>query len=127
MITWITVCDTCKDAAWRPESPETSGAVLAGLVEQAAQAAAHEVRVRRHSCLMGCARACNVTVQAEGKLSYTLAGFVPDAEAAAAIVEYAGKHAQCDTGQVPYREWPAGVKGHFAAKHVPLPGRDAAE
>lgn len=118
MTTWITVCDTCK----RPETlaigPEgTDGERLAALIEAAADDA---VAVRRFSCLMGCARACNVTVQAEDKTGYSLGDFEPTAEAAAAIVAYGRLHDASDTGQVPYREWPEGVKGHFVSRHPPL-------
>lgn len=120
MTTWITVCDTCKRDNWTEGTPETDGARLAGLIEAAARDT-QGVRVRRHSCLMGCAAACNVTVQAAGKLCYTLSRFEPEAEAADAIVGYAALHAQSDSGQVPYRSWPVGVKGHFVTRHLPLP------
>ena len=121
MTTWITVCDTCKREGWDPSSqPETDGEVLAGLIEAAA-AGAPDVRTRRVSCLMGCKNACNVAIQANGKLSYTLGAFDPALEDAEAIVAYASLHATSDTGQVPYREWPQAIKGHFVTRHPPLP------
>lgn len=120
MTTWITVCDTCKSPDWDAESGRTDGAALADLVEDAAQGAAG-VRVRRHSCLMGCKHACNVAVQAPGKLAYTLGRFAPAAEDAAGIVEYAVLHAQSETGQVPFRQWPPAIKGHFITRHPPVP------
>ncbi len=40
---------------------------------------------------------------------------------AQAIVDYARLHAASDSGQVPYRQWPEGVKGHFVTRHPPLP------
>lgn len=121
MTTWITVCDTCK----RPETlvlgaNGTDGERLAALVEQAATG---RVQVRRFSCLMGCVRACNITIQAEGKIGYTLAEFQPTEDAAEAIADYAEMHQNSATGQVPYRQWPEGVKGHFASRH-PLIGDD---
>lgn len=99
---------------------KTDGEALAELVEAAATNS-DDVRTRRVSCTMGCDRACNITVQAEGKINYSLGTFVATAEDAQAIVEYAGKHAASETGQVPYREWPQGVKGHFVSRHQPLP------
>ena len=115
MSTWITVCDTCK----RPETlvvgPDgTDGEKLAALVERAA---AGRVKVRRFSCLMGCAQACNVTIQAPGKIGYTLSAFAPTEDSAGAIADYAEQHQASSTGQVPYRDWPEGVKGHFASRH----------
>ena len=123
MTTWITMCDTCKRADWSAETAaETDGESLSNLIEAAvALRTDGGVRTRRHSCLMGCKEACNVTIQAQGKLSYTLGRFEPDETSAEAIVEYAGLHAESETGQVPYRQWPEGVKGHFVTRHPPLP------
>lgn len=121
MTTWITICDTCKCEGWDTRGmAQTDGEALATLVEGAA-AAVDDVRTRRVSCTMGCDRACNITVQAAGKINYSLGTFQPNAEDAQAIVDYAAKHAASDTGQVPYREWPQGVKGHFVSRHQPLP------
>ncbi len=122
MTTWITICDTCKREGWAATgASRTDGEILAALVETAAAAAGGPVRTRRTSCLMGCTGGCNVAVQAAGKLSYTLGRFEAVPEAAAAIVDYAAKHAASPSGQVPYRDWPDGVKGHFVTRHPPLP------
>ena len=120
MTTWITICDTCKRGDWVADGRATDGETLARLVEDAAKPDPR-VRTRRVSCLMGCAHGCNVAIQSEGKLAYTLGRFEATEEAADAIAAYASLHAQSDTGQVPYREWPAGVKGHFVTRHPPLP------
>lgn len=120
MTTWITICDTCKREGWESSGMEqTDGERLAKLVE--AQAAGRAVRTRRQSCLMGCTHGCNVAIQGPDKLAYTLGNFAPDTGAAEAIVGYAELHAQSDSGQVPYRQWPPGVKGHFVTRHPPLP------
>ena len=123
MTTWITICDTCKREDWAERGqPQTDGETLAALVEGVA--AGTEVRTRRTSCLMGCTHGCNVAVQAQGKLSYTLGRFTPDSASAEAIVDYARLHAESSTGQVPFRQWPQGVKGHFVTRHPPLPDAD---
>jgi len=125
MTTWITICDTCKRKdRTAAVVGRTDGEVLAELVEAAAQNMDPDgtsVRTRRVSCTMGCDRACNITVQAADKINYSLGTFEPTADDAEAIVEYATKHAASETGQVPYREWPQGVKGHFVSRHQPLP------
>lgn len=118
--TVVTVCDTCKRDGWQAGNGVTDGERLADLVEAAA--ADHPtVTVRRHSCLMGCAGACNVAIQGAGKIAYTLGRFDPTPEAAEGIVTYAALHADSDTGQVPFRTWPAAIKGHFVTRHPPLP------
>lgn len=123
MTSWITVCDTCKREGWdASKDTATDGETLATLVEAAALGApGADLRTRRVSCLMGCTQACNVVIQGQGKLAYTLGRFEATPDAAEAIVDYATKHAATGTGQVPYREWPAGVKGHFVTRHPPLP------
>ncbi len=124
MTTWITICDTCKRDGWAlTGAAQTDGETLATLIEAAA-ADATALRTRRVSCLMGCQTGCNVAIQSKGKLCYTLGNFTPDAEAAQGIVDYAVLHADSDTGQVPYRQWPQAVKGHFVTRHPPLPADD---
>lgn len=124
MTTWITICDTCKRDGWdRTGMERTDGEALAALVEAAAQGV-EGLRTRRVSCLMGCKHGCNVAVQGAGKLNYTLGDFTPDAQAAEAIVDWAARHARSDSGQVPYRDWPQGVKGHFVTRHPPLPAAE---
>lgn len=120
--TWITVCETCKRDGWDPaQSSMTDGEHLATLVESAAAAGYPAIAVRRHACLMGCTRACNVAVQGAGKLAYTLGMFEPTSEAADAICAWAALHAESESGVVPYRQWPEGVKGHFVTRHPSLP------
>ena len=121
MATWITICDTCKRDGWEDSGMEqTDGERLAALIEAAATDR-QDVRTRRVSCTMGCERACNIVVQGAGKIGYSLGRFDPVAEDADAIVDYAEAHAASDTGRVPFREWPQGVKGHFVSRQVPLP------
>ncbi len=121
MTTWITICDTCKRTGWEETGMQkTAGAALSEMLEVAA-AGTDDVKTRRVSCTMGCDRACNVTVQASGKINYSLGTFEATTDDAVAIVEYAAKHAASENGQVPYREWPQGVKGHFVSRHQPLP------
>lgn len=118
--TWITICDTCKRDDWEARDLAlTDGEVLAGLVEE--QAAQSGVKTRRVSCLMGCKHGCNIAIQAAGKLNYTIGNFEPVRDSAEAIVEYASLHQESENGQVPYRQWPQGVKGHFVTRHPPLP------
>ncbi len=121
MTSWITICDTCKREGWETtDMSVTDGERLAALIEAAALAC-DSVATRRVSCTMGCERACNIIVQGAGKIGYSLGKFEPNAEAAEAIVAYAAMHAESETGQVPFRQWPQGVKGHFVSRHVPVP------
>lgn len=128
--TVITVCTTCDyadpdavaaapDLGAPPPDPVKDGERLLAAVGAAA-AGAPGVRVRGVACLMGCSHGCNAAISGDGKMSYVLGGFEPGEEAAEALVEYATKHAEQESGVVPFRQWPQGVKGHFKARIPPL-------
>ena len=122
MTTWITVCDTCKSDDWDASSGgPTDGERLAELIEAKANG---KVRTRRVSCLMGCSHSCNIAIQGDGKLNYTLGRFEATEEAAQGIIEYATLHSESETGQVPFRQWPLPIKGHFITRHPPLPDKE---
>ena len=125
MTSVITICDTCKRDDWAERAANdgvelSDGETLAALVEAAADGVAG-VETRRHSCLMGCSHGCNVSLQAPGKLTYTLGKFETTAEAAEGIVAYAALHAESTSGQVPFKQWPQAIKGHFITRIPPLP------
>jgi len=123
MTSTITICDTCKRPDWEARGVEkTDGTALAELLEAAAKDV-EAVRIRRHSCLMGCGKGCNLAIQAAGKLTYVMGDFEADGVQAEGIVEYARLHDESDTGQVPFRSWPQAVKGHFVSR-IPVPDSD---
>lgn len=97
---------------------QTDGERFAEAIESRASG---DVRTRRVACTMGCERACNVIVQGAGKIGYSLGKFDGTEADAEALVEYAQMHASSATGQVPFRQWPQGVKGHFVSRHLPVP------
>lgn len=117
MTTTIIVCETCSYAPGEKTGPDnrTGGEMLAERIE-ALVAAREGLAVQRQACLMGCERHCNTAIAADGKLTYVLGRFTPSDTSAEAVVEYAEKHAASETGRVPFKEWPQGVKGHFIAR-----------
>ncbi|MAB01870.1 MAG: hypothetical protein CML34_03620 [Rhodobacteraceae bacterium] len=120
MPTIITICETCKREDWKEKGlKESDGFELAQLIEKSS-VTEEKVITRRHSCLMGCDHGCNVTIQDNKKLSYVLGNFKPTSEDAEAIILYANLHANSTNGQVPYREWPQAIKGHFVARIPPI-------
>ena len=126
MTTTIFVCDTCAYAKGEKIGPDgkTGGEILAEQVE-AMTANVDAIEVRRQSCLMGCDRHCNTAITAPGKLTYVLGMFTPTEASARGVVEYAQKHAESETGRVPFKQWPAEVKGHFVARIPALGAPDA--
>ena len=116
MTTTITICDTCKREDWSERGAEkTDGEALAALIETAASGVSG-VRTRRHACLMGCGKGCNLAIQSDGKLTYVMGGFEALPEKAEAVVEYARLHSESQTGQVPFKQWPQQIKGHFVSR-----------
>ena len=118
-MTTITVCTTCRT----PENRETKegdpkGESFLPLMEAAG--AAHGLPVRGIACLMGCEHGCNIAVQGAGKFTYVLGRFEGTAQDAEAVAAFAAGHAASETGQVPFRQWPMGVKGHFISRIPPL-------
>ena len=69
---------------------------------------------------MACDHHCNVHLRAPGKITYVAGRFAPTSESAEAIIKYFEKYLDSETGQVPYRSWPAGMKGHFISRTPPF-------
>lgn len=115
------VCTSCRVPAQREAG--AAGDPCGERLLEAVQAAAEKhpgIAVQGTSCLMGCSHGCNVALSEPGKLSYVLGRFEPSMEDAEAVVEYAALYHAGETGVVPYREWPQGVKGHFIARIPPV-------
>ena len=102
----VVVCNTCR----------RGGALLARMLRQEASAG---IAVEEMPCLFACDRACTVYIRAPGRMAYVLGDFAPTVEAAQAILRYARLHADSAEGEVDYREWPDGVKGHFITRMPP--------
>ncbi|WP_068112863.1 DUF1636 family protein [Tropicimonas marinistellae] len=119
-MTTITICTTCRTGKDR----ETKLGTPAGeaFLQRAQSAAASEpgLSVRGVACLMGCEHGCNAAITATGKMTYVLGRFDGTNEDAEALAGYARLYAESDTGSVPYRQWPTGVKGHFVARVPPV-------
>jgi predicted metal-binding protein len=119
----VVACNTCRFAADAREDADgrRGGAVLVDALRaaKAADPAYAGVEVQEMPCLFACTEFCTVNLRAPGKVGYVLGRFTPDAEAARAILDYATLYADSDTGQVPFKQWPAGVKGHFITRTPP--------
>jgi predicted metal-binding protein len=115
------ICDTCRFTPdLREHEGRTGGAIFAEHVERCAeQLQMNALRLLRTSCLMACTRHCTAHLRAPGKIGYIIGDFLPDAANAAALLDYVRKYQQSETGQVPYKTWPPGIKGHFIARTPP--------
>ena len=121
----IVVCNTCRHSADSREDDEglRGGAALARTLRTAKDADPRYagIALQEMPCLFACQQFCTIHLRAPDKVGYVLGRFVADADAARAILDYAVAYAASEMGQVPFREWPAGVKGHFITR-TPPPG-----
>jgi len=114
MTTTLMLCETCGYDAAEPDAMRL-GDRFASEVE-ALLKADDDLAIRRTRCLMACQRHCTALLRAPGKIAYVLGGFRPNSESAEALPDYARNYQLSDTGQVPFRDWPVGIKGKFIAR-----------
>ncbi|WP_443971103.1 DUF1636 domain-containing protein [Sphingobium sp. CR28] len=123
--TTIIICNTCRHSANEREDADgrRGGARLAEALRRImAQSSGHDgIAMEEMACLFACGDFCTVHLRASEKIGYILGRFEPTDEAAQALLDYAKAYAASAEGQVPFREWPDGVKGHFIAR-TPPPG-----
>ena len=119
----VVACNTCRHSADHREGPDglRGGDQLVAALRRVQQAdpAFAGVAVQEMPCLFACAEFCTIHLRAPGKVGYVLGRFEPSEDAARAILEYAARYADSEMGQVPFRDWPAGVKGHFITRTPP--------
>ena len=117
----VIACSTChRRGDRRDDAPGPAGArLLAALQAAQADPAFAAVAVQAMPCLFACAEACTIHLRAPGKIGYVLGRFLPDADAATAILTFAAHYAESATGEVAFDLWPAGVKGHFLTRTPP--------
>lgn len=117
----LTVCSSCKSAPLPASgsSQPSDGERLAAALEAEAGNRSAAVRIIRHECLWACRQSCVVLIQDAGKTGYLAGRFEAGAAAAEAILDWVAVHGESATGEVPYAQWPEGMKGHFIAR---IPG-----
>lgn len=119
----VVACNSCRYSAdARSDDDGVSGG--ARMVEalravHASDPAYAGIAIQEMPCLFACDQYCTVHLRAPGRIGYVMGRFTPDAAAARAILDYAVAHAASAAGQVPYRDWPEGVKGHFITRMPP--------
>lgn len=115
------VCDTCRYSAdTREREGRTGGAIFAEHIERVMQRLdIRGVVLSRMSCLMACTRHCTVHLRSQGKLGYVIGDFTPTEASAETVFDYLAHYRRSANGQVPYKLWPQGIKGHFIARVPP--------
>jgi predicted metal-binding protein len=114
----LVVCETCGYDEQQPDAVRPGERLAQALEAQLASSPADDTvpRLQRFRCLMACKRHCVVQLRAPAKIGYVIGDFVPDAAAVATLLDYSRQYLQSESGQVPYKEWPDGIKGKFIAR-----------
>ncbi|TPG52958.1 DUF1636 domain-containing protein [Sphingomonas glacialis] len=118
----VVACNTCRFSADQRDDGDgiRGGARLVEALRAIQAEPGYDgVAVQEMPCLFACQDFCTVHLRAPGKVGYVLGRFEPSEEAARAILDYALLYAESEAGQVAYRSWPAGVKGHFITRTPP--------
>jgi predicted metal-binding protein len=115
----IVVCSTCKFSTESKFAPDgrTGGEVLA---QHLMAAARPDVNVTTQACLWNCAKPCSVAIHDDERFSYFTGGHEPSSEQAEAILQWFDQHGASESGEVPFREWPQRMRGHFVARIPPV-------
>jgi len=119
----LVICSTCKFSAEQKLSPEglTGGQLLLAAMRDVLVAQGRaDVVIEEQACLWNCTRPCSVVIQDDERFSYVTGGNSPDLEQAEAILTWFDLHGAGETGEVPFRQWPQKMRGHFIARMPPV-------
>jgi predicted metal-binding protein len=115
----IVLCSTCRfssDSKFGPDG-RTGGALLTELIQESVRhSGTDDISIQTQPCLWNCSRPCSVILRDSERFTYVTGGHEPTQDQADAIVQWFVKHGATDTGEVPFREWPDRMRGHFIAR-----------
>ena len=118
----LVFCTTCKFADGRQTDQQgrSAGTLLMGeFLGLLADRARQDVSVVPHACLWNCTRPCSVIIRDSDRYSYVTGGNEPTRAQAEALLAWFDLHGASVLGEVPFRQWPDGMRGHFIARIPP--------
>jgi predicted metal-binding protein len=118
----LVICSTCKFSAEAKHAPDgrTGGEILiAHMQEVLGEQGRDDVSIQTQICLWNCSRPCSVVMRDDERFSYVTGGNEPTRSQAEAILEWFDAHGKTDTGEVPFKQWPQAMRGHFIARMPP--------
>lgn len=114
----LTVCTTCKfskESAYDNDG-RTGGELLRNLLEDSRSVRGLSLDIVGHECLWACKHSCAVLLEDEKRTGYLAGYFSPEDKDAQAILDWCEAHDRTEDGNVPFIEWPQGMRGHFIAR-----------
>lgn len=118
----IVFCTTCRFSAEEKLGPDgvSGGETLARHLEIVLRDQGRaEPRVARQACLWNCNRFCSVVLRDDQRFTYFTGHHAPTRAQAEAILAWFDAHGDTETGEVPFRQWPDAMRGHFIARIPP--------
>ena len=86
-------------------------------IQEAARARSNlDLEIETQACLWNCKRHCSVFLRDDERVSYFTGDHEPTRAQAEAILDWFSMHGASETGEVPFRQWPEGMRGHFIAR-----------
>ena len=119
----LVLCNTCKfpDGRKLGDDGRTGGQTLiAELRGLLADLDRHDVNVVEQTCLWNCTQSCSVAISDTERFSYITGKHVATRAQAEAILQWFDAHGETETGEVPFRQWPDAMRGHFIARIPPV-------
>jgi predicted metal-binding protein len=115
----IILCTTCRYSADSKTGPDgrTGGETLVAHVRaRLPESGLKGVEIQTQACLWNCNRSCSVILRDDERFSYVTGGHEPTSDQAEAILQWFTLHGQSESGEVPFRQWPDRMRGHFIAR-----------
>ena len=115
----IVMCTTCRYSAAEKTGPDgrSGGEIFIAHMRDAMTARRIEnVWLQTQSCLWNCKRHCSVILRDDQRFSYVTGDHEPTREQAEAILDWFQPHGDTGSGEVPFRQWPDRMRGHFIAR-----------
>jgi predicted metal-binding protein len=112
----IIACETCGKADVDAAGRTRGQRLLAELQQGLALHPDASLGVGAVRCLWACERSCAVALRSPCRAGYVIAGLEPTEISARALLDFAALYARSEEGAVPYKQWPAALKGHFLCR-----------
>lgn len=120
----IVLCTTCRYSAESKTGPDgrTGGELLIShMREVLRETGRDDVRLETQACLWNCKRHCSVVLRDDERFTYVTGDNAPERSQAEAILAWFDLHGATQTGEVPFRQWPDAMRGHFIARVPRVP------
>jgi len=113
------MCTTCRySVAEKTGSDGRTGGemLIAHMREALAAREPSGIRLQTQACLWNCKRHCSVVLSDDQRFTYFTGDHEPSRAQAEAILDWFEAHGASETGEVPFRQWPDRMRGHFIAR-----------